>query len=156
VSRVQIHIRATRRDDNKLSDRSESGTFVGMSEKGNGYIFLVTRSNKLIEIDSKDVKFNETFSHCRERKGQLSSGANIESDLFTGKEANRNETSISSSNEMQKPEAESTAYSSKLRPTPKKIQFLLPGTHSTSAKQTYKEPEINEYQQANLCLSPEV
>ena len=100
---AQIHIRATRRDDNKLSDRSESGTFVGMSQKGNGYIFLVARLNKIIEIDSKDVKFNETFSDCRERKGQLSSGANITSDLFTEKEAN--EVTNSSSSETQKPEA---------------------------------------------------
>ena len=148
---AQIHVRATRRDDNKLSDRSESGTFVGMSQKGNGYIFLVARLNKIIEIDSKDVKFNETFSDCRERKGQLSSGANITSDLFTEKEAN--EATNSSSSETQKPEAEFTAYSSKLRPTPKQIQFLLPGTHSTKAKQIFKEPEI---QKADLCLSPEV
>jgi hypothetical protein len=42
-----------------------------MSTRGNGYIFLVPRSNTLQEIDSKDVLFNETFSDCRDRQGKI-------------------------------------------------------------------------------------
>jgi hypothetical protein len=49
---AQVFVRATIRDDKKLSDRSITGTFVGISDKGNGYIFLVGKSNELVEIDS--------------------------------------------------------------------------------------------------------
>ena len=64
---AQIFVRATTRNDKKLSDRSVSGTFVGISDKGNGYIFLIQKSNplELVQVDSKDVKFNETFADCR-------------------------------------------------------------------------------------------
>jgi hypothetical protein len=64
-SPAQIFVRATIRKDKKLSDRSISGTFVGISDKGNGYIFLVKKSYELVEVDSKDEKFNETFAECR-------------------------------------------------------------------------------------------
>jgi hypothetical protein len=70
-SPAQIFLRPTVRSDPKLSDRSISGTFVGMSDKGNGYIFVVNRSNEFVEIDSKDAKFNETFSEYRGRQGKL-------------------------------------------------------------------------------------
>jgi hypothetical protein len=50
-SPAQIFVRSTIRNDNKLSDRSVSGTFVGVSDKGNGYIFLIKKSNTLIEVD---------------------------------------------------------------------------------------------------------
>ncbi len=65
---AQIFIRETARMDKKLSDRSISGTFVGISDKGNGYIFLIRKSNTLVDVDTKDAKFNETFSECRERQ----------------------------------------------------------------------------------------
>jgi transposase InsO family protein len=42
-SPAQIHVRATIRDDKKLSDRSVSGTFIGHSTHGNGYMFLVPK-----------------------------------------------------------------------------------------------------------------
>jgi transposase InsO family protein len=51
-SPAQIFVRATIRDDKKLSDRSVSGTFVGMSDKGNGFIFLIEKSDSIVEIDS--------------------------------------------------------------------------------------------------------
>ena len=86
-SPAQIHVRATIREDKKLSDRSVSGTFIGHSTKGNGYIFLVPKRTGMCElyteIDSNDVKFNETFSPCRERKGKLTSGAVMDPDLTT-------------------------------------------------------------------------
>ncbi len=64
-SPAQIFVRPTIRLDQKLSDRSVSGTFVGISDKGNGYIFLINKSNNFVEIDSRDAKFNETFSDYR-------------------------------------------------------------------------------------------
>ncbi len=76
-SPAQIHVRATIRMDKKLSDRSVTGTFIGHSSHGNGYIFLVPKTsrnkNEYDELDSTDAKFNETFSPCRERYGKLSS-----------------------------------------------------------------------------------
>ncbi len=79
---AQIFVRPSVRVNPKLSDRSESGTFVGMSTKGNGYIFLVPRSKSLLEIDSKDVLFNEMFSDCRDRQGRIiARGAVVPPDL---------------------------------------------------------------------------
>ncbi len=52
---AQIFVSETTRIDKKLSDRSVSGTFVGISDKGNGYIFLIRKSNTLIEVGSKDA-----------------------------------------------------------------------------------------------------
>ena len=54
---------------------------MGISDKGNGYIFLIGNSTKLVQIDSKDAKFNETFSECRERQGKLSPANHIPPDL---------------------------------------------------------------------------
>ena len=45
-SPAQIFVRPKLREDKKLSDRSISATFVGISSKGNGYIFLITKLNK--------------------------------------------------------------------------------------------------------------
>jgi transposase InsO family protein len=64
-------------DNNKLSSRSEKGTFIGMSKLGNGYIFRIQRINKIVEVDSADVKFNETFSDCRDRQGKLIEGGRV-------------------------------------------------------------------------------
>jgi hypothetical protein len=80
-SPAQIFVRPTIREDTKLSDRSISGTFVGVSDKGNGYIFLIKKSYTFVEIDSKDAKFNETFADCRARQGKLTTANNIEPDL---------------------------------------------------------------------------
>jgi hypothetical protein len=74
-------MRATIRDDVKLSDRSVSGTFVGISDKGNRYICLVPKSNEVVEIDAKDAKFNETFADILERKGKLINAHYISPDL---------------------------------------------------------------------------
>jgi hypothetical protein len=52
-----------------------------MSDKGNGYIFLIDRSNDFAEVDSKDVKFNETFSDYRGRQGKIMSAPFIAPDL---------------------------------------------------------------------------
>jgi transposase InsO family protein len=102
-SPAQIFVRPTIRSDNKLSDRSISGTLVGMSDKGNGYIFLIRKSNDLdlVEVDSNDVKFNETFADCRAMKGKLTTANNIEPDLRiesedpteAAPESNRNDSS---------------------------------------------------------------
>jgi hypothetical protein len=59
-SPAQIFLRPTVRTDKKLSNRSVSGTLVGISDKGNGYIFLVRKSNTFVEIDSKDANLNST------------------------------------------------------------------------------------------------
>ncbi len=79
---AQIFARPTRRYDPKLSDRSEKGIFLGMSPRGNGYIFLVRRINSVLEVDSHDVLFNETFSDCRDRRGRtVPRGAVLPPDL---------------------------------------------------------------------------
>ena len=75
---AQIWVRPTVRDHNKLSVRSESGTFIGMSKIGNGFIFRVKRTNQTVEVvDSADAKFNETFSDCRDRKGRIIKGGKV-------------------------------------------------------------------------------
>ena len=80
---AQIFIRPTKRENNKLSDRSEKGTLIGMSRAGNGYIFKIQRTNEVVEIDSKDVKFNETFSDCMDLKGKTVKGGRVlDPDLF--------------------------------------------------------------------------
>jgi hypothetical protein len=73
-SPAQIVIRPSRRISNKLSNPSEHGTFLGMSSKGNGYIFRVDRHNTIVEVDSRDAMFNETFNDVRDRKGHLVRG----------------------------------------------------------------------------------
>ena len=86
-SPAQIFIRPSLRSSNKFSDRSEHGTFLGMSTKGNGYIFRVDRNHTIVEVDSKDVKFNETFSDIRDRKGRLiRRGVVLPPDLHTTQE----------------------------------------------------------------------
>jgi hypothetical protein len=73
-SPAQIFIRPSVRNSNKLSNRSEHGTFMGMSSRGNGYIFRVHRHNAIVEVDSRDAMFNETFRDIRDRKGRLVRG----------------------------------------------------------------------------------
>ena len=94
-SPAQIFVRSTIRDEKKLSDRLVSGTLVGMSDKGNGYIFLIQKSKTLVddfvEIDSKDAKFNETFADCRARQGKLTTANYIEPDLKEEKDASNDD-----------------------------------------------------------------
>jgi hypothetical protein len=42
---AQIFVKVKDRENNKLSSRSEKGTFIGMSRLGNGFIFRVERTN---------------------------------------------------------------------------------------------------------------
>ncbi len=87
-SPAQIFIRPSVRNSTKFSNRSEHGTFLGMSSKGNGYIFRVDRNHTIVEVDSKDVKFNETFSDVRNRKGHLiRRGTVLSPDLHTTQES---------------------------------------------------------------------
>jgi transposase InsO family protein len=96
---AQIFVRPSERGNNKLSDRSEKGTFLGMSKHGNGYIFRIQRINKVVEIDSKDVKFNETFSDCMDRKGKLIKGGRVlDPDLLEIELAPRKENNSSKIN----------------------------------------------------------
>ncbi len=67
-----------------------------MSDKGNGYIFLINKSDSFVEIDSKDAKFNETFSDYRARQGKVMTAPYIDPDLhdeseisIEGKESKR-------------------------------------------------------------------
>jgi hypothetical protein len=93
---AQIWVRPTVRDHNKLSVRSESGTFIGMSKIGNGYVFQVNRTNQIVEVDSKDVKFNETFSDFIDRKGKVIKGGRVlDPDLFNIPDIKENLTKAS-------------------------------------------------------------
>jgi hypothetical protein len=98
---AQIFVRETARMDKKLSNRSVSGTFVGISDKGNGYIFLIRKTNTLVDVDTKDAKFNETFSECRERQGKISPANNIMADLHDATQIDKvqdNDTSRNDNN----------------------------------------------------------
>ena len=80
---AQIFVRSKDRDINKLSPRSEMGVFLGMSKLGKGYVFRIQRNKRIVEVDSADVKFNETFSDCRDRKGRIIKGGRVlDPDLF--------------------------------------------------------------------------
>jgi hypothetical protein len=80
---AQIFVRQKQRANNKLSSRSEKGTFIGMSRIGNGFLFRVERLRQYVEVDSADAKFNETFSDCRDRKGKIIKGGKVlDPDLY--------------------------------------------------------------------------
>ena len=158
-SPAQIFVRPSARNDTKLSNRSVSGTFVGMSDKGNGYIFLIGSSNKFVEIDSRDAKFNETFSDYRDRQGKLNAAQNIAADLRVETEGNRydeknncNDIDIEDVDDQQ--EQPLTRQHRKITPR----QFLLPGTHSQQVQfvlpDTPPQTEITvrKQQYAQLCL----
>ncbi len=167
-SPAQIHVRATIRTDKKLSDRSVSGTFIGHSGHGSGYIFLVPKTssnkNECIEVDSTDVKFNETFSPCRERLGKLSPANAIDPDLTTEPDTKDSSDDSVATEDDDIEDTEETATQKpqygrgKRLPVPR--QFLLPGTTSP-AKVAFLEPlpratnaefKIWDQQYANLCM----
>jgi hypothetical protein len=109
-----------------------------MSDKGNGYIFLVQKSNMLVEIDSEDAKFNETFADYRGRQGKLTGAPYIDPDLKEEKEdANYDRTATFSFDEGQQVERQRRNNTAR--------EFLLPGTHS-------KEIDIRKQQYSHLCL----
>ncbi len=84
---AQIFIKENERGNGKISSRSEKGTFIGMSKLGNGFVICVERTKQFVEIDSADVKFNETFSDCRDRKGKIIKGGRVlDPDLFNVEE----------------------------------------------------------------------
>jgi hypothetical protein len=109
-----------------------------MSTKGNGFIFLIQKSNELVEIDSKDAKFNETFADYRGRQGKLTRAPYIDPDLKEEKEdTNDDKTATLSFDEG--PPAERQRRNNTAR------KFLLPGTHSD-------EIYIRKQQYSHLCL----
>ncbi len=61
---------------------------MGISDKGNGYTFLIDKSNRFVEIDSKDAKFNESFSDYRGRQGKIMAAPFINPDLKEESEDN--------------------------------------------------------------------
>jgi hypothetical protein len=126
-----------------------------------------------VEIDSRDVKFNETFAPCRERKGKLVTGSPIPPDLTTINESD------SSTNNVHKPDAapandlsannndpttsdpsSPSVYGRGMRSAQPR-QFLHPGTHSTDtvaileplATPINLEFQIREHQYANLTMN---
>jgi transposase InsO family protein len=166
-SPAQIFVRPTIRSDPKLSDRSISGTFVGISDKGNGYIFLVNKYDTLVEVDSKDAKFNETFSDYRGRQGKIMVAPFIAPDLrdeseIHHKEDRRKETT--SITEKDDDNSDTSNDDNTQRPyerlkrhtTPRK--FLLPGTHSKHVRFQPQEDhlkhelDIRKQQYSNLCM----
>jgi hypothetical protein len=84
---AQIFVRSKNRESMKLSKRSEKGTLVGMSAIGNGYLFRIRRTNSFVEVDSRDAKFNETFSNCMDKQGrEIKGGKVLDPDLFNESE----------------------------------------------------------------------
>jgi transposase InsO family protein len=104
---AQIFVKVKDRDNNKISTRSEHGTFIGMSKLGNGYVFRIKRTRQIVETDSADVKFNETFSDCRDKKGKIIKGGRVlDPDLINVPEA------IDPSTENKTAEEETSRFSS--------------------------------------------
>jgi transposase InsO family protein len=88
---AQIFVKQKDRSNNKISSRSEKGTFIGMSKLGNGFLFRIERTKSFVEVDSADVKFNETFSDCRDRKGKIIKGGRVlDPELFNVPEMEAN------------------------------------------------------------------
>jgi transposase InsO family protein len=84
---AQIFVKSKDRESNKISSRSEKGTLIGMSTVGNGYLFRIQRTKCIVEVDSKDAKFNETFSNCMDKKGrEIKGGKVLDPDLFNESE----------------------------------------------------------------------
>jgi hypothetical protein len=78
----QIYICPFNRSHPKLGTRSEHGTLLGMSNKSNGFIFQVNRNGTTVEVESKDVLFNETFSDIRDKQGKIiRQGRTLDPDL---------------------------------------------------------------------------
>ncbi len=137
---------------------------VGISDKGNGYLFLIPKSNTLVEIDSKDAKFNETFAEIRDRKGKLVTASYIEPDLRNDTDKDNNDEKGSSGNDddgiqisqhetdnsedEDEGENEKQQHARSRRETSPR-QFLLPGTH---AKSKSKEISVRMQHYSNLCL----
>jgi hypothetical protein len=49
---AQIFVKQKDRGNNKISSRSEKGTFIGMSKLGNGFLFRIKRTKSFVEVDS--------------------------------------------------------------------------------------------------------
>jgi hypothetical protein len=153
-SPAQIFLRGTVRQDQKLSDRSVSGTFIGISDKGNGYIFLVQKSNELVEVDTKDAKFNKTFSDCRERQGKLVNARNINPNLMNVTEVN--EQLAHEGNDGSDENGRQLHQRRSSRQTTA-VKFLLPGTRATSQSNaanilSQREMDIRKTQYANIGM----
>jgi hypothetical protein len=121
---------------------------VGMSDKGNGYVFLIQKSNTFVAIDSKDAKYNETFADCRGRQSKLTMAHYIDPDLKEEqeKEASADEFESRSSNRTDDEKDEPQRDDRQRRKVIPRT-FLLPGTGTYS-----KEIDVRKQQYSNLCL----
>ena len=178
-SPAQIFVRPTIRSDKKLSDRSISGTFVGISDKGNGYIFLVDKSDRFEDIDSKDAKFNETFSDYRGRQGKIMAAPFIDPDLRDEtmldnlvKAKDKYEASMAMQpeairrangmNDSDNSDKSDDDKDERQQDRPQRLttprQFLLPGTYSKHVQYqlprdlSKHEIDIRQQQYSSLCL----
>ncbi len=117
--------------------------------------FLIRKSNELVEIDSKDAKFNETFADYRAQQGKLTKAPYIDPDL---KEEKGNTPTVdfinenSSEDDDNKDEQQQTNEHEHLRDgrekrivTPR--TFLHPGTGTKS-----KDLHVRQQQYLHLCL----
>ncbi len=169
----------------KLSDRSVTGTFIDHSTRGNGYLFLVPKTktsgiHPYDELDSIDVKFNETFSPYRERQGRLVSDNPIAPDLSIEAEkadqmldgALPNTPQSTTANGEIDPDEGSdiddehqdvlpAQHLGRGQRTTAPRQFLIPGTAS-SKQVAFVEPlpkppnvefQIRDMQYAHLCIN---
>jgi hypothetical protein len=134
-----------------------------------------SNTDQYVEIDSTDVKFNETFSLYRARQGQLASGHEIPPDLTTvsAPEEPKDNNSISVPTftklgehdhgeiDLEIPtDSSEQQYGRGLRPSMPR-QFLLPGTSSTNTtvllqplpKPVNTEFQIRDQQYANFNMN---
>jgi hypothetical protein len=95
----------------------------------------------LREVDSKDAKFNETFSDYRERQGKLTTTLFIKPDLRAKKDASSTKiVSFDDSSVADKDNQQDVTIVSPQRRTITPRQFLIPGTHQ------HKEIEVRKLQ----------
>jgi hypothetical protein len=104
-----------------------------------------------VEVDSKDAKFNETFSDYRARQGKLTTASFLEPDLRMENDASSTKNVPLEDNsevecEIDEDNQQDVTIVSQQRRKITPRQFLLPGTHQ------HKEIEIRKLQYSNLCM----
>jgi hypothetical protein len=117
---------------------------------------LIKKLNTFVEIDSKDAKFNETFSQIRAQQGKLTTANDIEpdlrienDDLLDEEPATQSDDSISD-NDGDEKQQDNQQHEQEKSDRPQRLSkprdFLLPGTISQ------KEIDIRKVQYANMCV----
>ncbi len=99
---------------------------------------MIQKYDTIVEVDSKDAKFNETFAEYRERHGKLTGAPYIDPDLKEEKEEIND-------NDVPLDDATGGPRIERQRRNNTERKLLLPGTHND-------EIAIRKQQYSHLCL----